>query len=337
MIRAGINGLGRIGRLALFAMMNDPDFEVVAINDLTKIASVAHLLKYDSIHGRLFNDVQPTDDGIILDGRYVAGLYDREVSNLNWGERGVDVVIEASGKLTDGEKARAHLSAGAKKVILTAPGKNIDATFVIGVNEDTYDPVLHNIVSNASCTTNCLAPLVKVLHDEFGIVRGFMNTVHAYTNDQNILDGSHKDLRRARAAAMSIIPTTTGAAKAVAEVLPELKGRLDGFATRVPTPDGSMVDLTVELAREVTVEEINESMRTAANSSLAGIMEYCTDPIVSVDVIGNLHSCIFDAGLTMVLGDRGSLVKCVAWYDNERAYAYRVVDLARIMLGGMNQ
>ncbi|MDR2957569.1 MAG: type I glyceraldehyde-3-phosphate dehydrogenase [Coriobacteriales bacterium] len=331
-IKVGISGLGRIGRLALYAMVNDPDFDVVAVNDLTKIESIAHLLKYDSVHGRLFTTVEPVDGGIVLDGLFIKGLYSRNVADLDWAGLGVDLVIEASGNLNDGTKAQAHIDAGAKKVILTAPGKNVDATFVVGVNDHLYDPVLHNIVSNASCTTNCLAPMVKVLHDEFGVVRGYMNTVHAYTNDQKILDGTHKDLRRARAAAMSIIPTTTGAAKAVAEVMPELKGRLDGFATRVPTPDASMVDLTVELAREVTVDEVNAAMAAAAEGRLKGILEYCTDPIVSVDVIGNLHSCVFDAGLTMVLGGQSNLIKCVAWYDNELAYTMRVVDLARIMM-----
>jgi len=331
-VKVGINGLGRIGRLALFAMMNDPDFEVVAINDLTKIDAIAHLLKYDSVHGRLFQNTQKTDDGIILDGVFVKGLYSRDATQLNWGELGVDMVIEATGKLNDMASASAHITGGAKKVILTAPGKGVDATFVMGVNEKDYDPKKHNVVSNASCTTNCLAPMAKVLHQQFGIVRGYMNTIHAYTGDQNILDATHNDLRRARAAAMSIVPTTTGAASSVALVLPELEGRLDGFATRVPTPDASMVDLTVELAREVTADEINAAMEDAAGGELKGILEYCTDPIVSVDVIGNLSSCVFDAKLTMVLGGRNNMVKCVAWYDNERAYAQRVVDLARYMM-----
>jgi glyceraldehyde 3-phosphate dehydrogenase len=331
-IRVGISGLGRIGRLTLHAMLHHPDFEVVAINDLTKIDAMAHLLKYDSVHGRMYQSVEKTEGGIILDGVYVKGLYSRDVSQLNWGELGVDVVVEASGKLNEAALASGHITAGAPKVILTAPGKGVDATFVVGVNDDKYDPAVHHIVSNSSCTTNCLAPMAMILHQQFGIVRGYMNTVHAYTSDQSILDATHSDLRRARAAAVSIIPTTTGAASSVALVLPELEGRLDGFATRVPTPDASMIDLTVELEREVTESEINAAMQSAAEGELKGIIEYCTDPIVSVDVIGNLHSCVFDANLTMVLGGRNNLVKCVAWYDNERAYAARVADLARIMI-----
>lgn len=331
-IRAGISGMGRIGRQALWAMLGDPDFEVVAINDLTKAEAIAHLLKYDSVHGRMFGSVEPVEGGIRLDGRFVKGLYSHDVSQLGWGELGVEVVIEASGKLNDRASASAHLAAGAAKVILTAPGKDVDATFVVGVNDQLYDPKLHHIVSNASCTTNCLAPLAMVLDESFGIAGGFINTVHAYTNDQNILDNAHKDLRRARAAALSIIPTSTGAAKAIGEVLPGLQGRLDGLATRVPTPDASMLDLTVELGREVSVEEVNAAIAEAAAGRLAGIMEYCTDPIVSVDVIGNLHSCVFDAGLTQTLGGRSRMVKCVAWYDNERAYVARVVDLARRMM-----
>ena len=331
-IKAGISGLGRIGRLALHAMIKDPAFEVVGINDLSKTDAVALLLKYDSVHGRLFQTVEKREDGLVLDGVFVKGLYSRDVSKLAWGELGAEIVIEASGKLNDAESASGHITAGAKKVILTAPGKNVDATFVLGVNEGDYDPDRHHIVSNASCTTNCLAPMVKVLHEQFGIVRGYMNTIHAYTNDQNILDGTHNDLRRARAGALSIIPTTTGAASSVALVLPELTGKLDGFATRVPVPDASMVDLTVELSREVTVAEINAAMQAAAEGAMKGIIEYCTDPIVSVDVIGNLHSCVFDANLTMVLSGQNTLVKCVAWYDNERAYALRVVDLARHMM-----
>jgi len=331
-IKVGISGLGRIGRLALYALLHDPDFQVVGINDLSKAEAIAMLLKYDSVHGRLFAEALPVDGGIVLDGVFVKGLYSHRIDELDWAALDCDLVIEASGYYNDATQARAHIDGGAKKVILTAPGKNVDATFVIGVNDELYDPVNHHIVSNASCTTNCLAPMAKVLQDSFGIVRGYMNTIHAYTNDQRILDGSHKDLRRARAAALSIIPTTTGAAKALSEVIPELKGKLDGFATRVPTPDASMVDLTVELGRSVTVEEVNAAFAAAAAGPMAGILEYCTDPIVSVDVIGNLHSSVFDAGLTMVLGGNNSLVKCVAWYDNERAYAQRVVDLARIMM-----
>ncbi|MCL2883554.1 MAG: type I glyceraldehyde-3-phosphate dehydrogenase [Coriobacteriia bacterium] len=332
-MRVGINGLGRIGRLCLATLIDDPGFQVVAVSDLSKSEAIAHLLKYDSIHGRLFQSVELVQKGLVLNGQHVQGLYERDPAKLGWGELGVDLVIEASGKFVDADQARAHITAGAKKVIITAPAKNEDATFVIGVNESTYDPQKHHVVSNASCTTNCLAPVAKVLLDNFGIERGYMNTIHSYTNDQKILDGTHKDLRRARAAALSMIPTTTGAARAVALVLPELKGRLDGFSVRVPTPDASMVDLTVELGRTVSVAEVNAAMAAAAAGPMQGIIEYCTDPIVSVDVIGNRHSAVFDAGLTMVLGDQNALVKCVAWYDNELGYATRVVDLARIMLG----
>jgi len=332
-IRAGISGLGRIGRLVLYQMAQDPDFTVVAANDLTKIDALAMLLKYDSVHGRLFHEVEKADQGLVLDGQLVRGLYSHDINRLNWGELGVEAVIEASGNNNDGQKARAHLQGGAERVVITAPADNVDATIVLGVNDSIYDPTQHHIVSNASCTTNCLAPLAKVLNDEFGIRRGLMNTIHAYTSDQKLLDGTHKDLRRARAAALSMVPTTTGAAKSVALVLPELAGKLDGFATRVPTPDASMVDLTVELEREVSAAEINEAMQNAAAGPLRGILEYCEDPIVSVDVIGNPHSCVFDSGLTMVLGKSGNFVKCVAWYDNEWAYAQRVVDLAKLMMG----
>ena len=331
-IKVGISGMGRIGRLVARTIASDPDFELVGLNDLSKVDAIAHLLKYDSVHGRLFQTVDKVEGGLVLDGSFVAGLYSRDIGQLDWAALGAEVVIEASGNNDDGQQAAAHIAGGAQKVIITAPGKNVDATFVVGVNDGLYDPSVHHVVSNASCTTNCLAPLAKVLDDEFGILRGYMNTIHAYTNDQRILDGSHKDLRRARAAAMSIIPTSTGAAKALGLVLPQLAGKLDGFATRVPTPDASMVDLTVELACEVTAEQVNAAFATAAAGPLAGIIEYCTDPIVSVDVIGNPHSCVFDVGLTMVLGGQGSLVKCIAWYDNEWAYALRVADLARIMM-----
>jgi len=331
-IKVGINGFGRIGRLAYRAMVNDPDIEVVAVNDLGDIRTMAHLLKYDSIHGRAFDTVEATEDSIIADGKAIKVLSEREPANLPWGDLGVDIVVESTGFFTDGTKAKAHIDAGAKKVIISAPGKNVDKTIVMGVNDADYDPATDNIVSNASCTTNCLAPFAKVLLDNFGIKRGYMNTIHAYTNDQRILDLPHKDLRRARAAAQSMIPTTTGAARAVALVLPELAGKLDGFATRVPTPDGSMVDLTVELERDVTVEEINAAMKAAAEGPLKGILEYTDDPIVSVDIIGNPASSIFDSGLTMVLGGKGNLAKCISWYDNEWGYSNRVRDLAKIML-----
>jgi glyceraldehyde 3-phosphate dehydrogenase len=355
--------MGRIGRLVLAAMIDDPDIEVVGLNDLTKLDAIAHLLKYDSVHGRLFRSVEKTEGGLTINDRFIPGLYERDIARLDWNKVGADLVIEASGKYTDATKARAHIDGGARKVLITAPAKNEDITIVMGVNDALYDPAQHHIVSNASCTTNCLAPFAKVLLDTFGIRSGFMNTIHAYTGDQRLLDGSHKDLRRARSAALSIVPTTTGAAKAVALVLPALAGRLDGFATRVPTPDGSLVDLTVELETPATIEEINAAMKAAAEGPMQGILEYCTDPIVSADVIGNTHSSIFDAQLTMVLGDRNSgaggsggaggagsgaggaggagakseagrgyLAKCIAWYDNERGYAERVRDLAKRML-----
>ncbi|WP_304424843.1 type I glyceraldehyde-3-phosphate dehydrogenase [uncultured Adlercreutzia sp.] len=330
--KVGINGFGRIGRLVFRAMANDPDVEVVAVNDLGDKAALAHLLKYDSIHGRAFDTVEVVDDGIVVDGQHVTMLSDRDPANLPWGELGVDVVVESTGFFTDANAAKAHLDAGAKKVVISAPAKNEDITIVMGVNDGDYDPEKHNIISNASCTTNCLAPFAKVLLDNFGIKRGYMNTIHSYTNDQKILDLPHKDLRRARAAAMSMIPTTTGAARAVSLVLPELKGKLDGFATRVPTPDGSMVDLTVELEKDVTVDEINAAMKAAAEGPLEGILEYTEDPIVSIDIVGNDHSSIFDSQLTMVLGGEGNFVKCVSWYDNEWGYSNRVKDLVKILL-----
>ncbi len=330
--KVGINGFGRIGRLVFRAMFNDPELEVVAVNDLGKKEQLAHLLRYDSVHGRAYDAVTVTEEGFCVDGVNVKVFADREPANLPWGELGVEVVVESTGFFTDGEKAKAHLEAGAKKVIISAPGKNVDATIVMGVNDKDYDPATMHIVSNASCTTNCLAPVAKVLLDAFGIKRGMMNTVHAYTNDQKILDLPHKDMRRARAASLSIIPTTTGAAKAVALVIPELAGKLDGFATRVPTPDGSMVDLTCELGRSVTKEEINAAMKAAAEGPLKGILEYTEDPIVSVDIIDNENSSIFDSGLTMVLGGEGDMVKVVSWYDNEWGYSNRVADLAKIML-----
>ncbi len=331
-IKVGINGFGRIGRLVYRAMTNDPELEVVAVNDLGDIPTMAHLLKYDSVHGRAFETVEVTEDGFIADGHKTKVLCEREPSNLPWGELGVDVVVESTGIFKTGELASKHIQAGAKKVIISCPAKGEDITIVMGVNDGEYDKDKHHIVSNASCTTNCLAPFAKVLLDNFGIERGYMNTIHAYTNDQRILDLPHKDLRRARAAALSMIPTTTGAAKAVSLVIPELKGKLDGFATRVPTPDGSMVDLTVQLSREVTKEEVNAAMKAAAEGPLKGILEYTEDPIVSIDVVGNSCSSVFDSGLTMVMGGKSDMVKCVAWYDNEWGYSNRVKDLAKIML-----
>ena len=331
-IKVGINGFGRIGRLAYRVMANDPDIEVVAINDLGDIPTMAHLLKYDSIHGQAFDSVEAAEDSIIADGKSIKVLSDREPANLPWADLGVDIVIESTGFFTDGTKAKAHIDAGAKKVIISAPGKNVDKTIVMGVNDADYNPETDHIVSNASCTTNCLAPFAKVLLDNFGIKRGYMNTIHAYTNDQRILDLPHKDLRRARAAALSMIPTTTGAARAVSLVLPELAGKLDGFATRVPTPDGSMVDLTVELEKNATVEEINAAMKAAAEGPMKGVLAYTEDPIVSTDIIGNPASSIFDSGLTMVLGGEGNFAKCISWYDNEFGYSNRVKDLVKIML-----
>lgn len=331
-IKVGINGFGRIGRLVYRAMFNNPKFDVVAVNDLGDIKTMTHLLKYDSVHGIFFDDVKTTDDGFVAGGISCKVLSERDPKNLPWGELGVDVVIESTGIFKTGELAQAHIDAGAKKVIITCPGKDIDGTFVMGVNDKEYDKVKHNIISNASCTTNCLAPVAKVLLDNFGIKRGLMNTIHAYTNDQRILDLPHKDLRRARSAAMSMIPTTTGAARAVALVLPDLKGKLDGFATRVPTPDGSMVDLTVELEREVTKEEINAAMKAAAEGEMRGVLEYTEDPIVSIDIVGNPASSVFDSLLTMVPGEKSNLVKVVSWYDNEWGYSNRVADLAGIVL-----
>ena len=332
MVKLAINGFGRIGRNAFKIAFDRNDVEIVAINDLTDAKTLAHLLKYDSNYGIYNRDVTSDDQNIYVDGKAVRVLAEKDPANLPWGEMGVDVVIESTGFFTNPEAARAHINAGARKVVISAPAKGEGAkTIVLGVNEDTLNAD-DQIISNASCTTNCLAPVAKVLVDSFGIKRGMMNTVHAFTNDQKILDLPHKDLRRARAAAQSIIPTTTGAAKAVALVIPELAGKLDGFATRVPTPDGSMVDLTCELARPVTKEEINAAMKAAAEGPMKGILEYTEDPIVSVDIIDNPASSIFDSGLTMVLGGEGDMVKVVSWYDNEWGYSNRVADLAKIML-----
>ncbi|MCX8007083.1 MAG: type I glyceraldehyde-3-phosphate dehydrogenase [Coriobacteriia bacterium] len=330
-IRVGINGFGRIGRLVFRAAYGDPSIEIVAVNDLTDAATLAHLLKYDSVHRAFPHEVKPGDASFAVDGHEVKVLAERDPAALPWGALGVDVVVESTGRFTDATKAAAHRDAGAKKVIISAPAKNEDITLVIGVNDGQYDPERHHIISNASCTTNCLAPFAKVLHDTFGIKRGYMNTIHAYTNDQNILDLPHKDLRRARAAAMSIIPTSTGAAKAIGLVMPELKGKLDGIAMRVPTPDGSVVDLTAELERPATADAINAAMKAAAEGTMKGILEYCEDPIVSSDVIGNPASSIFDSLQTMVLGGEGTFVKCVSWYDNEWGYSNRVVDLIKMI------
>ncbi|MBB3024631.1 Glyceraldehyde-3-phosphate dehydrogenase [Trueperella pyogenes] len=325
-IKVGINGFGRIGRnLTRAALAQGADIEIVAVNDLTDNKTLAHLLKYDSILGTLDEDVTYTDEEIKLGDHTIKAFAERDPANLPWGELGVDIVIESTGRFTNAEDAKKHIEAGAKKVLISAPAKNEDITIVMGVNDADYDAAKHTIISNASCTTNCLAPMAKVLNDEFGIVKGLMTTVHAYTADQNLMDGPHKDLRRARAAALSIIPTSTGAAKAVALVLPELKGKFDGYALRVPTPTGSATDLTFECEREVTVEEINAAIKKAAEGDLKGILKYTEDPIVSKDIETDPHSSIFDAGLTKVIGNQ---VKVVSWYDNEWGYSNRLVDLA---------
>lgn len=332
-VKVGINGFGRIGRNVFRVMEKDPDIEVVAVNDLGEASTLAHLIKYDSIHGKFDGDVKAVEGGFEVNGRFIKVLSDRDPANLPWGELGVDLVVEATGFFTDALKARAHIDAGAKRVIISAPAKNEDITIVMGVNSDQYDPEKHFIVSNASCTTNCLAPFAKVLRDTFGIKQGFMNTIHSYTNDQRILDLAHKDLRRARAAAESIIPTSTGAAKAIGLVLPDLKGKLDGMSTRVPTPDGSLVDLVCELETPASVEEINAAMKAAAEGPLKGILEYTEDPIVSIDIIDNPHSSIFDSLETMVMGnERSTFIKVLSWYDNEWGYSNRVADLAKLMM-----
>ncbi|MBC9785707.1 type I glyceraldehyde-3-phosphate dehydrogenase [Heliobacterium chlorum] len=333
--KIAINGFGRIGRNVLRAMLKKNMFhagsplEIVAINDLTDPKTLAHLLKYDSIHGELPCEVEVSEKSIYVDGKEIKVCAERDPGQLPWKELGVDIVVESTGRFVSGPDASKHIQAGAKKVIISAPGKDIDATFVMGVNDHTYDPANHHVVSNASCTTNCLAPFAKVLHEKFGIVEGLMTTVHAYTNDQQILDLPHKDLRRARAAAMSIIPTSTGAAKAVALVLPELKGKLNGFAMRVPTPNVSVVDLVVNLAKPATVEEINSALQEAAEGPLKGILAFCKLPLVSNDFKGNPNSSIIDGLSTMTLGDK--MVKVVSWYDNEWGYSNRVVDLAAMM------
>ncbi|MBE6484398.1 MAG: type I glyceraldehyde-3-phosphate dehydrogenase [Actinomycetaceae bacterium] len=324
-IRVGINGFGRIGRnFTRAALAQGADIQVVAVNDLTDNKTLAHLLKYDSILGKLDREVSYTEDSIIIGDQTIKALEERDPAQLPWGELGVDVVIESTGRFTDANAAKAHIEAGAKKVIISAPAKNEDATFVIGVNEQDYDPANHNIISNASCTTNCLAPLAKVLNDEFGIVKGLMTTIHAYTADQNLQDGPHKDLRRSRAAALNIVPTKTGAAQAVALVIPELKGKFDGYALRVPTPTGSVTDLTFEASKPVTVESVNAAVKAAAEGPLKGILAYTEDPIVSKDIETDPHSSIFDAGLTKVIDNQ---VKVVSWYDNEWGYSNRLVDL----------
>jgi len=325
MVKVGINGFGRIGRNVFRAALNNPEVEIVAINDLTNVKTLAHLLKYDSTHGTLDATVEAGEDTLIVNGKPIKVFAERDPGALPWAEYGVEIVVESTGIFTAKEKAEAHLKGGAKKVIISAPATNEDITIVMGVNEDKYDPAKHTIISNASCTTNCLAPFAKVLHEKFGIVKGMMSTIHSYTNDQQVLDLPHKDLRRARAAAENIIPSTTGAAKAVSLVLPELKGKLNGMAFRVPTPNVSVTDLVVELSRNVTVEEVNAALKEAANGPLKGILNYSEEPLVSSDYNGDPASSTIDALSTMVVGD--NLVKVVSWYDNEWGYSNRVVDL----------
>ena len=324
-VRVGINGFGRIGRNFFRAVMaSGADIEIVGVNDLTDNSVLAHLLKYDSILGRYPDEISATETDITVGGHTFRAFSEREPGNLPWAEVGADIVVESTGFFTDATKAKAHIDAGAKKVIISAPAKNEDITVVMGVNNDEYDPATHHVISNASCTTNCLAPMAKALNDGLGIVQGLMTTIHAYTADQNLQDNIHRDLRRARAAALNIIPTSTGAAKAIGLVLPDLKGKLDGYALRVPTPTGSATDLTFEASRETSVEEVNEIVRAAAEGPLKGFLKYSTDPIVSTDIVTDPASCIFDAPLTKVIGNQ---VKVVGWYDNEWGYSNRLVDL----------
>ena len=325
-VRVGINGFGRIGRnFFRAAQASGADIEVVAANDLGDVATMAHLLKYDTILGRFPAEIESGPDGIRVGGHTIKMLAERDPAQLPWGELGADVVIESTGFFTDAEKAKAHIAGGAKKVIISAPAKNEDLTVVLGVNDGDYDPAKHTIISNASCTTNCLAPLAKILDDAIGIERGLMTTIHAYTQDQNLQDGPHKDLRRARAAALNIVPTTSGAAKAIGLVLPKLNGKLDGYALRVPIATGSATDLTVTVSRETTVDEVKAAYQAAADGPFKGIVSYTEDPIVSSDIVTDPASCIFDAGLTKVIGDQ---VKVVGWYDNEWGFSNRLVDLA---------
>ncbi|MDA2986010.1 MAG: type I glyceraldehyde-3-phosphate dehydrogenase [Actinomycetota bacterium] len=329
MTRVGINGFGRIGRNYLrAALAQNSDLEIVAVNDLSDPAGLAHLLKYDSVTGRLGAAVSVDGDSIVVNGKSIKVLAERDPAELPWRELGVDIVIESTGIFTDGEKAKKHIEAGAKKVLISAPATNEDATFVIGVNDHLYDPEKHHIISNASCTTNCLAPLAKVFNDRFGIVNGLMTTIHAYTADQNLQDGPHKDLRRARAAAINIVPSSTGAAKAIGLVLPELKGKLDGFALRVPVPTGSITDLTLVSEKKVTVDEIKAAYKEAAEGPLKGILLYTEDEIVSSDIVTDPHSSIFDAGLVRVIDNT---VKLSSWYDNEWGYSNRLVELTAMV------
>lgn len=325
-LRIGINGFGRIGRQVFRVMMEKGGFDVVAINDLTDSETLAHLLKYDSVHGRYPGTVKAAENGIVVDGKHVDIIAERNPGDLAWGSRGADLVLESTGIFTDGQKAAAHLSVGAKKVLISAPATNVDATIVLGVNDSKLKPE-HKIVSNASCTTNCLAPMVSVLHEHYKIIRGSMTTIHAYTNDQRILDFPHSDLRRARSAAVSMIPTSTGAAKAIGLVIPALKGKLNGIAVRVPVPDGSLTDVVAQVENVPTADEVNAAMKAASEGRLKGILEYCDEPIVSADIVHNPSSCIFDSDMTMVID--GGLVKILGWYDNEWGYSNRCVDLLK--------
>jgi glyceraldehyde 3-phosphate dehydrogenase len=328
-IKVGINGFGRIGRNVVRAGLHNPNIEFVATNDLTDVKTLAHLLKYDSILGRLEETVHAEPDAIVIDGKRIKVFAIKDPAEIDWSSVGAQVVIESTGKFTDAKDAAKHLHGTVKKVIISAPGKNEDITIVLGVNEKSYSPAKHNIISNASCTTNCLGPVVKVIHEKFGIEKGSMTTIHSYTNDQNVLDFPHKDLRRARAAALNMIPTTTGAAKAIGLVMPELKGKLDGYAMRVPTPNVSVVDLSVVTSKPVTAEEVNAALKAAAEGPLKGILEYTEDPVVSTDMLQNSNSSIVDGQLTKVVG--GNLLKVVAWYDNEWGYSMRVVDLVEFL------
>ena len=340
-IRIGINGFGRIGRTFFRAALKDKTFQekfqVVAINDLTDAKTLAYLLKYDSIHGVLEGDIRWEEDTVVINDQKITVLKIPKPEQLPWEELDVDIVLESTGRFRDRESAEKHLKAGAKKVIISAPAKDPDVTLVLGVNEDIYDPEKHHIISMASCTTNCLAPMVKVLHENFGVKRGFMTTCHAYTNDQRLLDFPHKDLRRARAANLSIVPTTTGAAIAIGLVVPELAGKLDGIALRVPVANGSITDLVAELEREVTREEVNEAFKKASEGKLKGILQYTEDPIVSIDIIGNPHSCIIDGLSTRVLGEKDTMVKILGWYDNEWGYSCRLVDLLKFIVQRENK
>jgi glyceraldehyde 3-phosphate dehydrogenase len=326
--RIGINGFGRVGRAFTRYALQRSDLDVLVINDITDARTLAHLLEFDSTYGPLHRVVGHTASAITIDGQEIPVLAERDPGNIDWASYGVDVVVEATGKFRTRDQAALHLKGGARKVLISAPGKGVDATIVLGVNDETYDPVRHEVISNASCTTNCVAPMAKVLHDAFGLERGFMTTIHAYTGDQMLLDGPHKDLRRARSAAVNIVPTTTGAARATGEVIPSLKGRLDGVAVRVPVEDGSLTDLAAELARPVTAEEVNEAFRQASTGRLSGVLHYSTKPLVSRDIIGDKASCVFDSELTAA---SGHLVKVFGWYDNEWGYACRLADLAALV------